>query len=494
MKDEFFERILNVVESRPFITTIDDDEGKFRTIAQISEGKDGQLWVTLQSNLRSQMELEDTEVTMTLPAASRFGISALIKRTTAIRSERKVPLYPAQAPPFSYANEESERVIDGRSISLADPVGAKTLTLWYEGIRAEGWDTNSDKQAVTIHLGEFSTTKIPPHGTSEFFIAVAKPESGKHPIEWVISDIDQGVIVRTDRDVPVIKISIAPAEDRDITWGDYIARIEVQHGEFEIEDVTLHIWRTDEAEMDLTEIEALEEATSHALSFMNSAWCRPKVAIGWRETWSDSKWWGTWTPVWGAWRATVPARRNRHKNWMPIETEAEKVLQQVLRNIRKDHHPVIERYLHNTIALDRGDWISSVTASVAILQRLATNSGFRTGRRGRELWDGIAQYLRSKGIEKPYYFVAWGEEGKRLIEEGQPHDNLLKAITELRNNITGHWLKDEAPENASWLAQQALYYVESAMRAELVPAVPQWDRTGILHHPPKLDDPEETGA
>ena len=226
MKDEFFDRILNVVESRPFITTIDDDEGKFRTIAQISEGKDGQLWVTLQSNLGSQMELEDTEVTMTLPAAPRFGVSALIKRTTAIRSERKVPLYPAQDPPFSYANEESERVIDGRSISLADPVSAKTLTLWYEGIRAEGWDTNSDKQAVTIRLGEFASTQIPPHGTSEFFIAVTKPEPGKHPIEWDVSEIDQGVFIRTAEEIPFIKISITPSEDRDITWGDYISESE----------------------------------------------------------------------------------------------------------------------------------------------------------------------------------------------------------------------------------------------------------------------------
>ena len=179
---------------------------------------------------------------------------------------------------------------------------------------------------------------------------------------------------------------------------------------------------------------------------------------------------------------------------MPRGTKAEKVLEQVLRNIRKDHHPVIDRYLHNTMASDRGDWTSSVTASVAILQRLATNSGFRIERRGLELWDGIAQYLRSKGIERPYYFVVWGEEAERLIEEGQPHDNLLKAITELRNNVTGHWLKDEVPENVSWLAQQALYYVESAMHAELAPAVPQWDRTGILHHPPKLHDLKETGA
>ena len=168
---------------------------------------------------------------------------------------------------------------------------------------------------------------------------------------------------------------------------------------------------------------------------------------------------------------------------MPIETNAEKVLEQVLSNIQKDHHPVIERYLHNTMALDRGDWISSVTASVAILQRLAINSGLKTGRRGLELWQGIAQYLRSKAVERPYYYVGWGEEAKRLIEEGEAHDHLVKAIAELRNLVTAHWVNDP-PENATWLAQQALYYVESALRAELAPKVPMWDRTRAFHHPP----------
>ena len=180
--------------------------------------------------------------------------------------------------------------------------------------------------------------------------------------------------------------------------------------------------------MDLTAITALEQTMSRSLSFMNSTWCRAKVAIAWKETWSDSVWRGTWTPVWGAWQPTLPARRNRHKNWMPIETEAEKVLEQVLRNIENDHHPVIERYLHNTMALDRGDWISSVTASVAILQRLAMNSGFRIERRGLELSRGIAPVSEvQSGLKGLFTTVAWGEDAERLIEEGEPHDHLVKA-------------------------------------------------------------------
>ena len=492
MKDEFFEKILNIVENKPYTTTVARNEEELLTIAQISEGADGQLRVTLQSDLGPPMEPHDAEETITLPPTSIFGIRLSPRDMTTICEGRKVPLYPANDIPFSYANGEYERAIDGRSISLTDPVRAKTLTLWYGGIWAEDWRTDADKQAVTISHGGSVATEIPPHGATDFFIAIAKPEPRKHSIEWDIGDTHQGVIIRTDEYKPFIKITIAPADDRDITWDEYIARIEVGYEDLEIKDIVFHIWRMDEAEMELTAITELEETISRSLTFMNGTWCRAKVAIAWKETWSDSVWRGIWTPVWGAWQTTLPARQNRHKNWMPIVANAEKVLEQVLRNIKTDHHPVIERYLHNTMALDRGDWISSVTASVAILQRLAINAGFRIERRGLELWQGIAMYLRSKAVESPYYYVGWGEKAKRLIEEGEPHDHLVKAITELRNLVTAHWVNDP-PEHATWLAQQALYYVESALRAELAPKVPMWDRTRAFHHPPKLDSSEETG-
>ena len=484
MKDEFFERILNVVENRPFITAVSGNGEEFETIAQIAEGEYGELKVTLQSDPGPRRGSDDAEATMTLPKPSEFGFTWFPRGIIGTDTGREVPLYAADAPPFSYGTGESKRVIDGRSISLADPVRAKTLTLWYEGIRAEDWRTDADKQAVKISHGGSAFTKIPPHGATDFFIAIAKPEPGKQPIEWDISDIHQGVIVRTEEDKPVIRIAIAPAEDRDITWDEYIARIEVGRGEFEIEDMTFHIWREDEAEIDLEEIEALKEVISYGLSFMNSAWCHPKVAIAWRETWSDSVWRGTWTPVWGAWQATRPTRWSRPKNWMPIETKAERVLEQVLRNITDDHYPVIQRYLHNTMAMDRGDWQSSVTASVAILQRIAG--------KGRG-WKGVAKHLRTIGVDRPYHFVEWGEEAERLLVEGEPHDHLMKAIIELRNLVTAHWV-NEPPENASWLAQQALYYVESALRAELAPKIPMWDRTRAFHHPPMPDSSEETGA
>ena len=374
MKDEFFEKILNAVENRPFITAVTSDGEDFETIAQISESQDGRLKVTLQTDAGLPMGPDSAEATMTLPAFSPFGFFAVGNAFNGLDSGRGIRLLRGDLPTIPLGSGESERVIDGRSISLTDPVRAKTLTLWYEGIRAEGWDTNSDKQAVSITHGGLSATEIPPHGATEFFMEVKRPETDQPPIEWDIGDTHQGVIVRTDKDKPFIKVAIAPADERDITWEEYIARIEVEYEDLEIKDIVLHIWRTDEAEMDLTAITALEQTMSRSLSFMNSTWCRAKVAIAWKETWSDSVWRGTWTPVWGAWQPTLPARRNRHKNWMPIETEAEKVLQQVLRNIKNDHHPVIERYLHNTMALDRGDWISSVTASVAILQRLAMNS------------------------------------------------------------------------------------------------------------------------
>ena len=154
-----------------------------------------------------------------------------------------------------------------------------------------------------------------------------------------------------------------------------------------------------------------------------------------------------------------------------------------MRNIREDHHPIVGRYLHSTRAMDNGDWASSVTASVAILQRIASRTG----------WRGVAKHLRTIGVDRPYHFTGWGEEAERLLEEGEPHDHLVKAFTELRNLVTAHWVNDP-PENATWLAQQALYYVESALRAELAPKVPMWDRTRAFHHPPitGLDDQAES--
>ena len=485
MRDEFFEKILNVVEGRPFISAVVSNGEGFETIAQITESEYGDLTATFQAQTSLSNELDDAQITMTLPTLSEFGLNSNSNDVAGMVSERRVPLHPSGDFPLSYASTEQVSLINAKSISLSDPVRAKTLTLWFQGIRAEGWDTNSDREAVIISHGDAAVAQIPPHGTTDFFIAIAKPEEDKPSVEWDIGDIHQGVIVRTDHEKPVIRVTIGPSDERDITWNDYIARIEVERGDFEIEDVTLHIWRIDGAEMDLTEITALEKAISYGLSFMNSTMCRAKVSIGWKETWSDSRWRGTWKPVWGAWKATLPILQDRHKNWMPIETKAEKVLEQVLRFTKRDHYPVIERYTHNSMALDKGDWASSITASVAILQRLSTDAGFRIERRGLELWDGIAQYLRSKAIDRPYYYVGWGDEAKDLIEDGEPHENLVKKITELRNNVTGHWSRDSVPEIAIWLAQQALYYVESAMHAELAPTVPMWDRTRGFAHPPK---------
>ena len=483
MKDEFFEKILNAVENRPFSTAVTSDGEDFETIAQISESQDGRLKVTLQTDADLPMGPDSAEATMTLPAFSPFGFFAIANDFNGLDSGRGIRLLRGDLPTTPLGSGESERVIDGRSISLTDPVRAKTLTLWYEGIRAEGWDTNSDKQAISITHGGFSATVIPPHGAAEFFIEVAKPELGKNPIEWHISDTHQGIVIRTDEERPLIKIEISPADDRDISWDEYTARIEVERGDFEIEDVTLHIWRIDEAEMGLTEITSLEENVNHSLSFMNSTWCQAKVAIAWRETWSDSRWRGTWTPVWGAWKATRPTKPNRHKNWMPMEAKAERMLEQILRNIREDQHPILGRYLHSAKAMDNGDWASSVTASVAILQRIASRTG----------WRGVAKHLRTIGVDRPYHFMGWGEEAERLLEEGEPHDHLVKAITDLRNLVTAHWVNDP-PEDATWLAQQALYYVESALRAELAPKVPMWDRTRAFHRPPitGLDDQAES--
>lgn len=463
------------------MTTVAREGQQSETIAQIYEGEHGELKVTLQTRIGPLMGADGAETTMTLPrrsGAENFGFAA---------EHQTVPLHPHRGDMFAYESNVSERIINAERIILTDPVKAKTLTLWYEGIAADVWHTNVDKQAITITHKGSSITEIPLHGTSDFFIEVEQRELTKPPIEWDIGDTHQGVIVRTGDEAPVIRVETAPADDREIAWGEYKAIMWVERGDFAIEDAGFHVWRADEAEMTVTEIAAVEQAISHSLSFMNGTWCRPKVSIAWKETWSDNQWWGTWTPVWGAWMPTVAAKKNRKKNWMPIETEPEKVIQQVLRNIDEGHYPVVDRYVHNAMALDNGDWISSVTASVAILERLATRAGFRIERRGFDLWDGIAKYLRSRNVGRPHHYTGWGDEAEQIIEGGECHDQLAKAITELRNQVTAHWGTDAIPDNAAWLAQQALYYVESAMRAELAPEVPLWDRTRGFHHYPVTD-------
>ena len=495
MKDIFFQKILNVVEHRPYMTMVTREGKKAQTIAQICEGEYGELNVTLQTQVGPLHGYDGAETTITLPSPLEIGGLGVIPEfqdDPVERETRSVPLYPGEAGPFLYGDNEVKRIINGESISLADPAMAKTVTLWYEEIWAEMWNTNMDKQSVTVTHDGFSITEIPPHGTSEFFIQIEKPDPGEPQIEWDIGDTHQGIIIRTSRENPVIRVTTAPADDQEIAWAEYKALMWVEQDDLSIKSIGIHVWRVDGAKMDTDEIENLEKAISHSLSFMNSAWCRPKIAIAWEQSWDDSKWWGTWPPVWGSWKPTKPAKRDKSKNWMPIDIGAEKVLEHILRNISEDHYPVVERYVHSTTVMDNGDWMSSVTESVAILERLATDAGFRIERRGLELWNGIAQYLRSKHVDRPNYYIGWGREAERLIESGDPHNYLIKAITEFRNRVTAHWRDDENPANAAWLAQQAIYYVEFVIRAELAPTVPLWDRTRGFHHLPIMDFREES--
>ncbi len=79
MKDEFFEKILNTVENRPFITAVATNGEELETIAQISEAEDGGLIVTLQSDTGPPMGSNDAETTITLPIFSEFGFASVSK-------------------------------------------------------------------------------------------------------------------------------------------------------------------------------------------------------------------------------------------------------------------------------------------------------------------------------------------------------------------------------------------------------------------------------
>ena len=72
MKEEFFEKVLRVVEGRPFMTTLTADGHGSLTIAQIREGEHGELAVVLQNELGPVIGEDDAQVTITLPNSRLF--------------------------------------------------------------------------------------------------------------------------------------------------------------------------------------------------------------------------------------------------------------------------------------------------------------------------------------------------------------------------------------------------------------------------------------
>ena len=186
MKDAFSEKVLNVVENRPFLTTVTGNGQVSQTIAQIREGEHGELAVVLQEDVGPLFGPDDAETTITLPNSryvEPFSMIMVNQGFADAPGERTVPLYPNQAHPFPDLQGASKRSINGESIALVESVRAKTLTLWYENIWAAIWTTNADKEAVTISHGGSSKTEIPPHGTTDFFMEVKRPEPNQPPIE-----------------------------------------------------------------------------------------------------------------------------------------------------------------------------------------------------------------------------------------------------------------------------------------------------------------------
>ena len=88
-----------------------------------------------------------------------------------------------------------------------------------------------------------------------------------------------------------------------------------------------------------------------------------------------------------------------------------------------DHYPVVERYVHNTAAM--AQWrLDKLSYRISGYPSKTGNKGRFQNRTDEETCaQGIAKYLRSKSIERPYDgYVGWqGDEGKYLIEEGKPH-------------------------------------------------------------------------
>ena len=153
MKDIFFQKILNTVEHRPYMTTVTREGENVQTIAQICEGAYGDLNVTLQTQVGPLHGYDGSETTIALPSpleSGRLGVLPGLQNDRVGRETRSVPLYPGEADPFLHENNEFKRIINGENINLANPAMAKTVTLWYEGIWAEMWNTNVDKQSVTV--------------------------------------------------------------------------------------------------------------------------------------------------------------------------------------------------------------------------------------------------------------------------------------------------------------------------------------------------------
>ena len=107
-----------------------------------------------------------------------------------------------------------------------------------------------------------------------------------------------------------------------------------------------------------------------------------------------------------------------------------------------------------------GDWMSAVTASLSVLEYLATE---KLGK-GGNVPEKIRRYLCEARIDPHCHYMGWEEEGYRPHSKDEANGYPIQEIANLRNTITAHWdAKAPTPVNALWLESQALQYVEACL-------------------------------
>lgn len=243
-------------------------------------------------------------------------------------------------------------------------------------------------------------------------------------------------------------------------------------------DVELKVVRKDRARMSVEELNRVVSDWDHTLAFMRGYPTAAKVGIA---RFDDCVYRGTTPATWAFWRWNFPREGLGEWNWVPLEgTTFETIASEILARIDDRRKRIVQRYSHAAAAFHRGDWMSTVTATVAILEHLARERpGPSVGKRA--VTKLIPQYLEEIGVERHFDSAGWKDEGDDLGPEEYPIQELVK----LRNSVTAHWdPRAEIPENALWLTSQALYYVEACIKMELAPSVPQLDRTRGFHHFP----------
>ena len=122
------------------------------------------------------------------------------------------------------------------------------------------------------------------------------------------------------------------------------------------------------------------------------------------------------------------------------------MLHETLMHITEDHYGVVELVdrTQSLRAMDHGHWVSSVTALVARLQADSQQSSIRQAAEavGRETLAADYWLSESPARSKDPIITSGAQlKPNSSLKPESLTENMMKAITERQNHVTGHWLK-----------------------------------------------------